>query len=260
MVSSMSSPAPVLHTRRGRPPPARTASARDPSAPRRRARGAVDRLALAARPHADLGRRARARGRAVARGARRAGRLGAAVPGRPDAVLREPDGSRPRDVPDPDAGDPARARSGHPRRGAPRPARRGLAHARAVGGPQVPRSRAVPGRRSLRHLLPPLQPPPPGRRRRAADHRRARGRARLHRADDADPRRAAVRRRSAAAVDPAPRSSPRPAARDPARRDDPDRHAAAGGVPDADRRGAGRRARAGTIRCSSTPTSTTSRS
>ena len=125
---------------------------------------------------------------------------------------------------------------GQPRRGPPL--------ARPGPRPPLPGPRPDADHDAVRELLPLLHPEPD---RRRPDPElqppRARGAARLHPPDAPDPRRADLRRRRPDARPEAARvGDPRPA-RDPPRRDHPDRLARAGVPAAADRRGAVRDAR-----------------
>ncbi len=191
----------------------------------------------------------------------RARRGARAVPRRRDAVLLFAHRSRQPGLPGAHAGHPARARAGE-RAGRPgRSAGRGQPLARHRDLPPLPRPLPPAGARSLRDLLPPLQPAAPGRAGGVADlARRSRRGARLHPPHARHPRRAHLGRRSADAVDVAPRGDHQGAARDPARRDRPHRHARARSCCRCASTTSSARCSRSTTRSTSTRTSTTPRS
>src|SRR6185436_7695142 len=115
-------------------------------------------LALAAPPPHLHPRGDRAALAADGRRAERAPQRPRALPRRRHALLLLPHRSPAPLLPGADAGDPPRRRAGDRAGGAARPPGRGRPPAGLGDLPPLPRPLPAPGPRSLRHLLPPLQP------------------------------------------------------------------------------------------------------
>ena len=171
------------------------------SALRRRVRGAVARLQVAARQPADHGRGLRPGAEPDRRAARRPGGVHGQVPRVGHALLRLAHGPGRPELPGAHAG---RADAGRADRAPGGPEGRGLRGLRLAGqAPHPPLSRpgAVRGHRDVLDVLPALHPAP-SRGQPRAGHPAGRDRRlhRVHRALARGPRRAAQRRRPAGAV------------------------------------------------------------